>query len=165
MRDRILLLLTGRCFLALVNLLVLVSGVNAVREMLPLLGNAADDISRLEHITEGFGTILIAYGVAAEERSSLMGFFQLYPAFLTPLQQAVDRVCHDFGLSLLLLGLFVELGVEAVKLPNTIVNTAGIEHLIFGATALLMAWSAWVLARFTYLLARPHLHKTGNVTH
>ena len=161
MRDRLVHLLSGRFSIALINLLLLASGINAVRTMLPLLNNAANDITTLEHISEGYGTILIAFGVAAEERESLMRFFGLYPRFQSALQSAVDHVCHDFGLSLLLLGLFMELGVQAIKLPNEIVNTDGLEHLIFGATALLMVLTSWVLVRFTFLLFFPHRHKTG----
>lgn len=165
MRDQLVLFMSGRFFIALINLLLLASGINSVRSMLPLLGNAVNDISTLEHISEGYGTILIAFGVAAEERESLMRFFGLYPRFASALQTAVDHVCHDFGLSILLLGLFMELGVQAVKLPNEIINTDGIEHLIFGATAVLMALTTWVLARFTFLLFFPHRHKTGGPAH
>ena len=161
MRDKLVFLMSGRYFIALINLLLLASGINALRTMLPLLNNAANDILVLEHISEGYGTILIAFGVATEERESLMRFFGLYPRHQNPLQTAVDHVCHDFGLSLLLLGLFMELGVQAIKLPNEIVNTDGLEHLIFGATAALMALTSWVLARFTFLLFFPHRHKTG----
>lgn len=153
MRDRILLILTGRTFLSLINLVIIWSGVNSILDMLPMLSNASNDVALLEDITEGYATILIAYGVAAEERGTLMEFLRLYPHHRTPVQAATDHVCHHFGLFLLLLGLFVELCEELVKLPNAIINTDGIESLMFGVAVLLTAVSIGTLFRFTWLMA------------
>lgn len=155
MRDRILLAITGRAFLTLINLVITWSGINSILDMIPLLANASNDTAVLEDITEGYATILIAYGVAAEERSTLMEFLGLYPHHHTPVQAATDHVCHHYGLFLLVLGLFVELCEELVKLPNAIINTAGIESLMFGVAVLLTAASTWTLLRFNWLLAFP----------
>lgn len=160
MRERILLLVTGRVSIALMNLLILISGLNSLREMFPLLSNAVNDIATLENITEGYATILIAYGVATEERGTLMEFLKLYPANRNTVQKAVDHICHHYGLSLLLLGLFVELCEEIVKLPNSIINTNGIESLMFGIAALLTIISTWTLLRFIWLLAFPRFYIT-----
>lgn len=155
MRERILLALTGRVSLTVINLLIVVSGVNAIIEMLPLLANFANDIDQLENITEGYGTILIAYGVATEERGTLMDFLRLYPTHRTPVQEATDHVCHHYGLMLLLLGLFIELCEEIVKLPDSVMNTQSIESLMFWVAVVLIAASAWVLLRFSWLMAFP----------
>ena len=159
MRDRILLAMTSRVFLSLINLVIIWSGVNSILDMIPTLSNASNDMVILENIAEGYATILIAYGVAAEERSTLMEFLKLYPVYRTPVQVATDHVCHHYGLFLLLLGLFVELCSELVKLPNAIVNTQGIESLMFGVAAALTAVSIGTIFRFTWLIAVPR-HNT-----
>ncbi|MDD2319234.1 MAG: hypothetical protein PHO83_04205 [Geobacteraceae bacterium] len=161
MRERILLALTGRVSLSLMNLLIIVSGVSCLMEMLPLLANVSNDITQLENITEGYGTILIAYGVATEERATLMEFLRLYPGHRTPAQEATDHVCHHYGLCLLLLGLFVELCEELVKLPDSIMNTHSIESLMFWVAVILIALSTWTLLRFSWLMAFPRRHMSA----
>jgi len=155
MRSRLLLIVTGRVPLCLINLIILLSGINSIMDMVPLISNLNNDVSQLENIAEGYATILIAYGVAAEERASIMHFFGLYPDNFTVVQDAVDKICHNYGLALLLLGLFVELCEELVKLPDSIINTSDIESLMFYLAVVLMAITTVTVLRFSWLLAFP----------
>lgn len=162
MRNRILSVLTGRVSFCLINLVILISGINSLADMLPLLESPANDLLQLENITEGYATMLIAYGVAAEERSTLMHFLRLYPAHRNALNDALDHICHHYGLALLLIGLFVELCEELVKLPDSIFNTSGLESAMFYVAAVLTTVSACALVRFTWLMIFPGRHMAAS---
>ena len=100
-----------------------------------------------EEIISGVGVLMIAWGVALEERHKLREVFGLVSgedAEESPhdsYEAAMDENCHRYGLGLLLLGLFAEVGVECVKMPDRIVNTHNIESevLLFSASLLAVA--------------------------
>ena len=96
----------------------------------------------------------MAYGVALEERDSLMKFFKLYPRYWTEVEEATDHFSHFYGLCILLLGLFMEVSVEVVKIPNTILNTEGIEGVVFGVGFLFLILASVLLLRLSYVLLR-----------
>lgn len=83
--------------------------------------------TELEQVIEGMAVLSVAYGVALESRVDLMEIFKLYPAFETADERRVDQVCHDYGVVLLLFGLFMEVPVQAVKVPDHIFITTGVE--------------------------------------
>lgn len=101
----------------------------------------------LEHtldILEGMGVILIGWGVAVEERRSLREIFHLsHPDAAR--DDAIDTVCHTSGIGLLIFGLFAEIAVEAVRLPNDIVYTQGFDEVVAWISLLFLALGAVVL--------------------
>ncbi|GFK94056.1 hypothetical protein NNJEOMEG_01895 [Fundidesulfovibrio magnetotacticus] len=152
---RLLLALTSRYSIVLINVLLVAIGVLSLKELAPLLFNAQDNTKEMEDIVENLGVILIGYGVAIEERHAFMNIFRLYPEHEDKTQAAVDHHCHEYGLCYLLLGLFMEVCVALVKLPNSIVDTSQEELLLFGIGAVLLAWSAWLMLRHCAVLLRP----------
>ncbi len=165
-RERVLLAVTGRYGVIGINvLIVLVSGLS-LRVMLPLILNTVDNVKELEDIAECLGVILIGYGVAVEERQAFMRIFRLYPAFESPLQSHVDHFCHEYGLCYLLLGLFMEVCVACIKIPNAIIDTENIEDIVFAISAFFLVWNAILMLRHIWFLARlgrrsPQNHETS----
>lgn len=145
---------SGRAAIALFNLAIMVISIDILWDMTPLILNAADDIDELERISDGLGTILIAYGVLAEERASLMKFSGLYPGMLSPVQERLDHLCHGYGMCFLVIGLFMEMGVQLVKIPDAILDTQGLETLIFGVNASFIALTLALMTRFTWRVLR-----------
>jgi len=150
--EKLLLAVTGRYGIIVINLLVVLLSVVTLRFMLPLLFNAADNTKELEDIAECLGVILIGYGVAVEERQSFMRIFKLYPAFQSPLQDRVDHHCHEYGLCYLLLGLFMEVCVACIKIPNAIIDTENLEGVIFAVSAFFLVWNAILTLRHCWFL-------------
>jgi hypothetical protein len=64
----------------------------------------------------------------------------------------VDHHCHGYGLLLLLLGLFVEVAVYVIRMPN--LDTIDFDPLLIAAGTVLSALGALALARLTWLLWR-----------
>jgi hypothetical protein len=91
---------------------------------------AGKDVEHIADILEGLGVMLIGWGVAIEERSTLREMAHLMGSADEARQAAIDRVCHSSGIGLLILGLFAEICVESVRLPNDVMPTEGIDPLI-----------------------------------
>jgi succinate dehydrogenase hydrophobic anchor subunit len=116
-------------FIAFLNLLLVLNLVHAVLEGALAASPNHDETA---DIIEGLGIIMIAWGVALEERYKLREVFHLLPKKRSEIsyQNAVDENCHCFGLRLLLLGLFAEVGAECVSVPDRIINTSGMNDAI-----------------------------------
>jgi hypothetical protein len=112
------------------------------------------DAHELEAIIDGIAVLSIAFGVALECRKDIMAMLGLYPALKNATERRIDQVCHDFGIWYLLLGLLMDIPVQAVKVPEHIFATTGIEvptllvAVFFLAVALLAGLRAsWLLLR------------------
>jgi hypothetical protein len=126
-KHRIYRMLTSRTVIIGINSLLAYFALVVLCELwLDVRGDTLD-LQALEKIIEGLAVLTISYGVALECRKDLQEIFGLYPAFLTEKEKRIDQVCHDFGVGLLLFGLFMEIPNQAVKIPDFLVNTHGIE--------------------------------------
>lgn len=147
LRDRLLLAIMSDYGMFALNAFILVLSGVALWVMAPMLFDPVNNAVQLEDISEYFGVILIGYGVAVEERASFMEIFRLYPRFRSPLNDHIDHVCHHFGLCYLLLGLLMEICTACIKLPNTIVDTHGVEDRWFTLAALILLWNSWLMLK------------------
>lgn len=145
-------ILTSRPALCAADLLLAVLTVAGLVEAAGLLGNGVDDFSRVEAILDGIGVIFVSYGVALEERETLMRFFKLYPGLQTPLEEAVDRLCHHYGLFILLMGLLMEVAAEVVQIPNRLFGFPRVEELVFSLGLLSGVFACGLLLRHAWLL-------------
>ena len=144
--------LTHRYTLIVFNLVLLAILFNSFWEAFGYLTDAVNNADEIEEVLDGLGAIFVAYGVALEERETLMKIFRLYPKLQNPLEEEIDHICHISGLLLLVAGLFMEVAVEAVKLPDSIFNTRGLETWVFCAGFLFGTLAAGVLIHQAYKL-------------
>ncbi|MDD5216668.1 MAG: hypothetical protein PHN49_04890 [Candidatus Omnitrophica bacterium] len=122
-----------------------------------LLSDLIENSAVIENLLEGVATIFVAYGVALEERDTLMKVFKLYPRLESVRQEATDKLCHFYGLSYLLIGLFMEVTIELVKLPYRILNDAKTENVIFFIGFLFCLIAITLFVKNNYLLLKlPH---------
>ena len=139
-------------FIAFLNLLLVLNLSHAVLELA-----LVPSLSQHEtvDIIEGLGIIMIAWGVALEERYKIREIFHLLPKKRSEIsyQNAVDENCHRFGLGFLLLGLFAEVGAECVSVPDRIINTSGLDDaVLFASGMLLVVCSLMMLTQSIMLL-------------
>jgi hypothetical protein len=151
---RIVRILTSRQAICLFNMIILTITMSTLHQASKLLFNLTNDFEQIEGLLDGISVIFVAYGVALEERDSLMKFFKLYPKYWTHVEDATDRYSHFYGLCILLMGLFMEVSVEVVKVPNAILNTEGIEGVVFGIGFLFSILASVLLLRLSYMLLR-----------
>lgn len=144
--------LTSPTAINLVNLFLILLLLHGISEVLGNFPRIAEFQHGMEEILEGLGTILVALGVALEERETLMKFLGVYPAGLTPVQARVDHHCHGYGLLLLLVGLLVEVAVYVIRMPN--LNTVDFDPALLLAGTAFCALGVVLLTRLTWLLWR-----------
>ena len=121
----------GIIAMSLVLALLMLQGVWDVFDSI----NIIDQQHAMEEIIAGLAAILVAFGVALEERETLLKFVGLYPDGLTPQQGRMDHHCHGHGLSLLLLGLFSEVAVYLIRMPD--INTLDFDMVLIALGAVL----------------------------
>ncbi|NCY21611.1 hypothetical protein EBX31_06615 [bacterium] len=124
-------------FIAFLNFLLVFNLIHALLEgILAPLGNFHEVVE----IIDGLGIIMIAWGVALEERHKILEIFHLIPKELSEInyQNAVNENCTRFGLGFLLLGLFAEVGAQCVNVPDRIINTSGLESTILLLSGILL---------------------------
>lgn len=142
--------LTSRTAINVGNIFLLFLLLHGIYAVLADFSHVDELQHGMEETLEGLGTILVALGVALEERETLMKFLGVYPEGLTPVQSRVDHHCHGYGLLLLLVGLFVEVSVYLIRMPD--LETADFDPaLLLGGTGFCVL-GVLLLARLTWLL-------------
>jgi hypothetical protein len=112
----------------------------------------------LMEIATGLGVVLIGWGVAIEERRTLREIFKVTPEGESPTEAAIDHECHTHGVGLLILGLFAEICIEVVRLPNRILNTETISDSIISLAIAFLAVGIYVMF---HLIIRIYLVRTN----
>jgi hypothetical protein len=98
-------------------------------------------------ILEGVGVVLIGWGVAIEERPSLREIFHLEDGPNEALEKGIDVLCHSSGIGMLIFGLFAEIAVTAVRLPNHVVPTEGFDHVVLCVSVFFVVLGTYVLVQ------------------
>lgn len=98
-------------------------------------------------ILEGVGVVLIGWGVAVEERPSLREIFHLEGGTNEALEKGIDVLCHSSGIGMLIFGLFAEIAVTAVRLPNHVVPTEGFDDVVLYISTLFVGLGTYVLVQ------------------
>lgn len=124
----------------LILLPILLSIVTIVGDLL------AGKLDEPMEILEGVGVVLIGWGVAIEERPSLREIFFLRGGDREEIEVGIDTLCHSSGIGLLIFGLFAEIAVTAVRLPNHIIPTEGFDPVVLCFSTLLVAVGSYILA-------------------
>jgi hypothetical protein len=114
---------------------------------------AGKDLDHIVDMLEGLAIILIGWGVAIEERQSLREMAGLIETPDDERQVAIDRVSHSNGICMLILGLFAEIGVEAVRLPDDVLPTFNFDHAVTWATVGLVVVGGLVLVHHLVVMA------------
>jgi len=149
-----LTLLISRRGISIINLIIVGFIVLVSFELYDLMADAVSNADEIEEVLDTVGVILIAWGVALEERDTLMESFGAYAEGCPEVEKHADHAGHVYGLAALLLGLFMEVAVELVKIPDHVVNTMGLEHVLFWCGIFFMVVSAGLLLHMNVELLR-----------
>jgi uncharacterized membrane protein YvlD (DUF360 family) len=139
-------LLISPLFIALVNALILVPMVLSIIDVAGSV-NRHGDTHEPVTIASTIALIMIGWGVALEERAVIRKRFGVSGRADEAWQVHVDEMCHEYGVAQLVLGLFAEIAVAMISLPDRIVNTVGYEHALLTVSVVLIAIGALIQAR------------------
>ncbi|MFI4998906.1 MAG: hypothetical protein ACHQK9_03405 [Reyranellales bacterium] len=141
------------------DLLILVPTFLAIVDVIGTLKLNHENHEALD-IIEGIGVIMIGWGVALEERKEMRNIFGLADAPNEAWQAEVDHICHHVGIGVLVFGLFAEMCTEMIRLPDRIINTEAINHVLFPTGVAFIGICAIILLRHIVgllgLVARRH---------
>lgn len=151
-KNKIYIAVTSRWFISIINFAVFLAIVSSVFGAFEYFMSPANDFGVIEDILDGIATVLVAYGVALEEREAIMEIFRLYPAMRDARQQRIDKFCHFYGFGILLYGLIIEILIEVLKIPMNIFDIEIHEYALFGIGLVFLPLSAFCLLKHIYLM-------------
>ena len=141
-------------FLCVLNALMLVLFYSSIKSTWFQL-NPANHFEEAVELWEGYGTILLGLGVILEEHASLGHIFGLRRNADSE-ANAVERVCHDYGVLFCVLGVIVELFAWLVKIPNIVLDSYGVEFAFINISGLAAAICAILQVRFQFEILGAH---------
>jgi hypothetical protein len=111
-----------------------------------------DHFHEAVELWEGYGTILLGFGVILEERATLKNILKIKIDHDDP----VEELCHDYGMFFVIFGVLIEVFAWLVKIPNEVLDTYQVEFVLLNISAVLALIGAIFQLRFGILLhARP----------
>ena len=103
-------------------------------------------------ITSTVALMMIGWGVALEEREMIRRVFGVKGRGDEAWQVHIDELCHQYGVAQLVLGLFAEIAVAMISLPDRIINTAGYEYPLLAIALVLIAIGTLIQIRHVLVL-------------
>lgn len=130
--------------------LALLTGAMLV-EQIRFVRDFSNDLALLheaEGIVDGLAGVLVAAGVFLESRDTLRRIaFPTAPPMDT-VEARISEISAQNGMGILLVGLLMEVGTLLIGLPRRVLDTHGVERLVFGACALLSVVTLVILYDF-----------------
>jgi hypothetical protein len=143
--------LISPAFIALVNVAILIPMVLTIVDVAGSVGRHADTHEAVS-ITSTVALMMIGWGVALEERAVIRARFGVTGRADEAWQVHLDEMCHEYGVAQLVLGLFAEIAVAMISLPDRIINTAGYEYTLLAVALVLIAIAAVIQIRHVIVL-------------
>lgn len=103
-------------------------------------------------ITSTVALMMIGWGVALEEREMIRRVFGVKGRADEAWQVHIDELCHSYGVAQLVLGLFAEIAVAMISLPDRIINTVGYEYTLLTIALVLIAIGTLIQIRHVFVL-------------
>ena len=148
-KQKFIKFLMSRGGLTLFNYVLLAIFTFSLVNAFSLLFNKIDDTLKMDSIMNAIATILVAYGVVLEEREGIFKIAEIYPSQESKAETAMDHLCHDYGITFLVIGLFIEVTTEIVKIPCQVINFAAVETPIFAGGMILSITGVLTLIYFS----------------
>lgn len=138
-------------FIAGVNVMILFPMVLSIIDVVQSV-NRHTDTHEPVTIASTIALIMIGWGVALEERAVIRRRLGACGGPDEERQTRIDEMCHEYGVAQLVLGLFAEIAVAMISLPDRIVNTIGYEHALLTVSITLISIGAIIQLRHVLVL-------------
>jgi hypothetical protein len=138
-------------FIAAVDVLLLFPMVLTILDVAQGVHRHADTHEAVT-ITSTVALMMIGWGVALEEREMIRRVFGVKGRPDEAWQVHIDELCHSYGVAQLVLGLFAEIAVAMISLPDRIINTVGYEHTLLAIALVLIAIGTIIQIRHVFVM-------------
>jgi hypothetical protein len=116
--------------------------------------NPENHFHEATELWEGFGTILLGFGVILEERSTLRKILGI----TFPAEHPIEVACHDYGVFFVIFGVIIETFAWLVKIPNGVLDTYAFEFSLVNGAAFVTSLGVILQLRFFW---RIHFYPKG----
>jgi hypothetical protein len=154
LKKSIGIMITGRAGIVSLDLFIVLIALGGLLDAFFLWRKAGNDFSEIVDLIDGIAAILVAYGVAMEERETFMEILGLYPERISAKEKAVDHLCHVYGLCVLITALFAEFLAVFFKVSSSLRGIEGSEPGVFGVLFLCNLSAVFLLLRHGVRLMR-----------
>ncbi len=137
-------ILTHPLSITILNFAILLLAYSALKETWFAEESDVHHIHEAVELWEGFGTILLGFGVALEERGSLLKIFGCTP----DQNPRMEHLCHNYGVLFVVLGVLIEVLAWLIKIPNSVLNTEGVEFVLLQMGAISASAGVFLQLRF-----------------
>jgi hypothetical protein len=144
-RQRMREALIHRFALTLMNATILILAYSGLKLTWVHL-DPTDHFHEVVELWEGFGTIMVGFGVILEERKGLKQILKV------ELDYADEAISHDYGIFFVITGVIIEILAWLVKIPNSVLDTYQIEWIFVNLAALTAVYGVWLQFRFFWRL-------------
>jgi hypothetical protein len=144
-------LLVSPVVIAAINLVILALMVLSIADVgrrILLEANPDELVSVMSTIS----SIMIGWGVALEERGVIRRVAGSKGGPDEARQAMIDDQCHVFGVAQLVLGLFADIPMAVIALPDRIINATGVEYELLWGAIVLIGLAACIQVRHMILL-------------
>ena len=141
--------ISHRFTLSLMNAAILFLVYAALRES--WFRQTLEDVHEGAELWKGVGAVLLGYGVVLEERHHVRKLFSC-PSEKT---SRMEKVCHEYGVSLVILGVVIEILAYLIKIPNEVLNTDGLEPWFLNTASVFASGAALLQFRLFYFMWKP----------
>lgn len=143
----------------LINCLLILITVLMLKVIFPFAIDAENHKEAFDSLTGGILVVYIGYGVVLECREHLLEIYGLYPKYKNEFQEQIDKICSDFGVLYLVLGLLGETIVQSLVISDEIINTSGIENYVIWFFCFVMLVTIGVILRHIYRILQIFFNK------
>lgn len=151
-------LLAGRWFFLFLNIVSVYFSMVGVLFLLHHLGGCViwgpDGIEELNDVCSSISILLIALGVIMESRDV---FLRISRTAEDDWQVRLNHMAEDFGVGLLLFGLFIEGAVIVLELPDLMFSSIGREFTVYLVALLMIIVSVLISVSFIIAFLRTYL--------
>lgn len=153
-------LLAGRLFFLFLNIVSVYFSVEGVLFILKHLHGSViwgpDGIEELNHVCSSISILLISLGVIMESRDV---FLRISRTAEDDWQIRLNHIAEDFGVGLLLFGLFIEGAVIVLELPDLMFSSKGRESTVYSVLLLMIIASVIISVFFIIAYLRTYVKK------
>ncbi len=146
-RQSIARFFNNRLFFSFMSIGLLLVAYTSLKTLFFGQDPAKDHYHEAIELWHGYGTLLLGFGVILEEYPALSKIFRR-----ASLQDSYQHILHNYGILFVIIGVVVEMLCWLVKIPNSALDTAGIEMALIYAAALAATVGVFCIFSFLYKL-------------
>ena len=133
----------------LLNAVLLILSITLFKDIVSLMLKNRIVIPVIDELTDNVATVMVAFGVLIEEREEIL---RLLGVRIDTATSRSHEMALKYGIYFIVVGLFIEVFVEAMKIPLRFFQNGALHTLLAGGSVVLALTGVVAGAGFAYEL-------------